>query len=461
MLNEYREYAEYTQKPTLESMSFRMKRAHLADGLSGVARAMTIVARYWLFEDGLFEDNNEKWKVKEILKLWCGFSDELPETLTKEGEKQAKEIAGWFPKYVLLLLRHDLVEAKHRSEKTIEKQNELLQIINQDYSDLPISKVVSVLNDEKKKRTSNKAVKKRLLSLLEQEGIDSISQAKHSVQNKITECKKDINMFEKLIRSVALDTIMGIGSVEDALNQLKMVLKVFDENFPLERDHCSRRLVVSFLSIIEELKKKEKQWDRKIFNKGVYNYELQNEDNDFKAVTFSFIIADALNMGKLRNMTLSAKKEIKADIFKETEQKLKPIAKGEADIIEHLVAAYLINMLNDSSNTSLYFGGEEETSFVTLVKKDISNWWQGTSSAKKIIPSFLKDFYYLPNCNCPDEKEQLFESKSIHNVAKIKVNQNYLNDLKIRLDSSGNDVFEDCYRYNDEGSGRYLICEKI
>ena len=91
MLDEKREYEEYTLPPAPDSPR-RLKHCTLGEGgFSGVRRAMTVTARGALFAGGKrVPDAADVERARRALRRWCGF---LPE----EGE-------GWLPRYYEQLL---------------------------------------------------------------------------------------------------------------------------------------------------------------------------------------------------------------------------------------------------------------------------------------------------------------------------------------------------------------------
>ena len=125
MLDEWKEYEEYTfdlsQKPF--ACSLRLKNVTLQKGLSGISRAMTVVARHGLFEEipeepafpGGFQsarivsadafgerpEEEQKGRIryaKDCVRLWCGDSLEIVPC----SAEQVK-LKDWLPRYLTVL----------------------------------------------------------------------------------------------------------------------------------------------------------------------------------------------------------------------------------------------------------------------------------------------------------------------------------------------------------------------
>ena len=81
LLNEIGEYEQYTLsiEELLSCKNRRLERYNLIkNALSGLERAMTIIARHFIF--GTSVGFNE-FELREILKAWCGFKHEAKTTL--------------------------------------------------------------------------------------------------------------------------------------------------------------------------------------------------------------------------------------------------------------------------------------------------------------------------------------------------------------------------------------------
>ena len=97
MLNEIGEYEQYTLSPEelLACKNRRLKRYTLIkQDFGGLERAMTIIARHFIFDTPIGFNENE---LREILKAWCGFKHEAETTLPEHFE-------GWLNNYISRVL---------------------------------------------------------------------------------------------------------------------------------------------------------------------------------------------------------------------------------------------------------------------------------------------------------------------------------------------------------------------
>ena len=97
MLDEKKELAEYICK-TESGMTKRLTYMNLTNKLSGIRRALVIIAGYAFFERKL-----DKNSVTDALNAWCGFETD---TMRASAEKDAEffgSISGWLPCYINLM----------------------------------------------------------------------------------------------------------------------------------------------------------------------------------------------------------------------------------------------------------------------------------------------------------------------------------------------------------------------
>ena len=93
MLNEIGEYEQYTLSPQQidDSRNLRLKYMTLIKrNFSGLERALTTLARHFIFDTPVGSDENE---LREILKAWCGFASKAKTTLPEHFK-------GWLDKYI-------------------------------------------------------------------------------------------------------------------------------------------------------------------------------------------------------------------------------------------------------------------------------------------------------------------------------------------------------------------------
>lgn len=101
MLNELREYEQYTFPVKSGIEEKRLKHKPLCNGLSGITRAMTVIARKCYFS-GKCEKN--VFLTKNTLRVWCG---------DPKGEQELTEPEisyGWLPEYIVNVLGKEKME---------------------------------------------------------------------------------------------------------------------------------------------------------------------------------------------------------------------------------------------------------------------------------------------------------------------------------------------------------------
>ena len=117
MLDERIELAEYIC--TIEAkMPKRLTYMNIINGLSGVPRALKILARYAVFD---LELNRQQ--TTDLLNSWCGFETETMESSKEANPEFFKKVENWLPNYLEHLGKSD-EKYKEGIEKT---KNDLLK----------------------------------------------------------------------------------------------------------------------------------------------------------------------------------------------------------------------------------------------------------------------------------------------------------------------------------------------
>ena len=101
MLNERIELAEYTCD-IKDEMPQRLTYLNITNGLSGVPRALKVLARYALFDLSL---NNIQ--TVDLLNLWCGFETETMNDSRKANPEFFEKVNWWLPNYLEFLAISD------------------------------------------------------------------------------------------------------------------------------------------------------------------------------------------------------------------------------------------------------------------------------------------------------------------------------------------------------------------
>ncbi len=94
MLNEKLEYKQYTK----ETGTLRLGSRSLSNGLGGYVRALTTVARHFLFANGENPIDNIESTI-ECLKAWLGF-DYNESKINKSAKNEINDIKNYLPHYI-------------------------------------------------------------------------------------------------------------------------------------------------------------------------------------------------------------------------------------------------------------------------------------------------------------------------------------------------------------------------
>lgn len=333
MLDEIREYDEYTlpMEHFIDENRRRLKYASFVkDGLSGMERAMTIIARRHLFGDGESLPAHSADECREVLKAWCGFGFE-------KAIPAAAALAGWAPRY----LRHIfLKEALDRVHETAEELPE----------------------------TGGKFLT-ALTSISPDDPLESLRGKEAAIDSLIHEARgQNVNITY--------------------LTRIKYCIKA-----------------------LTELRGKASYYAKSLFD--VEN-AAPKRDNDYKSISYDKIIADAYELGPLRQRYLvyEGAHPLSSQIRKRTKRRLdgKNLLENEQDVVLKLTAAYLLQQYGSNR-------------YAVVNKVEIANWL----TAKDYKMEHLEDFLLAPSL------EPLFETpKSIGgNVKKIGLHPDWIKRFQI------------------------------
>ena len=116
MLNEKIEFAEYTCR-IKAGMPQRLTYLNITNGLSGVPRALKVIARYALFDLKMSNAG-----TIDLLNAWCGFHTDTMDETRSVYEDIFKQIENWLPRYMDYLIEAD---ESHRAH--VEKMKKELE----------------------------------------------------------------------------------------------------------------------------------------------------------------------------------------------------------------------------------------------------------------------------------------------------------------------------------------------
>jgi len=152
LLNERIELAEYTCA-IQEGMPQRLTYLNITNGLSGVPRALKVLARYALFDLKL----NYK-QTADLLNLWCGFETDTMNDSKAANPEFFEKVKNWLPNYLDFLA---VLDEAHRDG--IEKAKKDLENRKREWNTFS-------LDDEGDKNTENKISFLKILSDAHHEG---------------------------------------------------------------------------------------------------------------------------------------------------------------------------------------------------------------------------------------------------------------------------------------------------
>ena len=183
MLNEIVELEEYICNIE-PGMPQRLTYLNVTNGLSGVPRALKILARHALFELKL-----ERELTIDYLNLWCGFETETMEESRKAKPEAFNKVENWLPNY----LNH-LGELDEKYKESIEKTKKDLLKRKREWNTFS-------LDDKGDKNTENKISFQKILA-------DAYHEGKLQVRYLVVEADPFLHV-----------------SVKDNVNQRKFLLK--------------------------------------------------------------------------------------------------------------------------------------------------------------------------------------------------------------------------------------------
>ena len=370
MLDERLEYTQYSHMSFEDfsedkvkgknKLNCRLKYGTLiADKCSGLDRAMTTVARYYIYDmcDGKFNAGD----TKEFLKSWCGFRYDA-------NVMGTDSLNHWLIKYIInvfLYRRLDKLELASMELGLNDDQNEQFRQMK-DY-------------------------------------IQSCSRENHY------DLRCLVDIYDKTIREIV-----------DSLLAEKKIKEGNTKNLSSEISIKLKECLIQINKICEFLSKwnlKAAQFGQELFS--AICSPAVNALNDYRKITYDRIIANALELGKLKTYYLVCNENIDpfSDIIRATvpnskkadknSLRIMKLSDADRDCILKMTAAYLLGRKNDNQE------------WVAINQIDMVNWLTTTKFN-------IKKYYITHN----KDDIPIFDSivigneatKGTHgNVAKIKI----------------------------------------
>ena len=393
MLNEILEFEQYTKKPVTEGKGRLKYVTLLKEKLAGIERAMTVIARHYIFDGQPGNEFNEEKeeKVREILKAWCGFN-----STAVVDEKD------WLKNYIKEVFLEAAVKRCKETIKnaTIEEgeRKKMLDLLNIDnlLADIPLFK-----SEEKTEKD-------------DAPGITNTNNNKNkriSIRN-VEELKRLLKNYAELNKNTSND----INMIHFAIQALY------------------------FLSF------KNQAFSHKLFYP-----ETTKTDNDLKAITYERIIANALELGELKNYCLVCEKDLFEEglVSKKTPKKQnttpihpedgskkdKDSHKHARDLILKITASYLLQK-KYTEQEHVYFNQADIKNWLVLEKVEIG------SKALSVF-RFGKEKDPTP----------IFTVTTIaNNVTKIKAHPEWIKNFWLVEAKNVNNLMPGRIYYEDQGA---------
>ena len=401
MLDEIKEFEQYTfdlndektYAAPLKKSDCRLKKTPLIKDFSGITRALTIIARYYMFNknnSNVFNVKDVDY-IKEVLRAWCGFQ-------TKE---YIPEIDGWLNLYIRKAAFYNpaktCVEEFIKTKVTL--QNQLSEYENKKAE---IKKQRPKLGD----KNLALAVKEKYPELIDAIIFDKLEKIfPETVLKK--ENNEDFPIKEKA-EAIALKTTMS--ELEKKKEKLSEIEKEIEKNYKVTLSKLDNlknltTRITDVMKIIDVLIKLSNK--AKYYNKSFYCSNFKNKPYDLNTITLDRIIANAFTMGPLEQYYLvcdgnpfesitvkkntteanTRNKKKKTKNADANEMHLLDPGNNDKDLILKATASYLLQKR---------FTDQE---YVVFNKTDLANWmWQ-----KGKADNFNLFMYKLDTGNSPND----------------------------------------------------------
>ena len=378
MLDEIKEFEQYTFNLNDKKLSMplkktdcRLNKTPLIKDFSGVTRALTIIARYYMYN----KDNNDVFSakdtchIKEVLRAWCGFAT----------QESIPELDGWLNLYIRKAAFYSpakaCIEEFIKTKKALESQ----------LHDYEIKKAeIKKLRPRLGEKNLILAVQEKYPELTEAIIFDSLEKI-FPETTKRKENNKDCSIREKAEVLALKTTISELAEKKERLAEVKKQYKDVPAKSENLKNLTTRIAgVKKIIDVLIKLKNKARY-----YNRSFYNSDVKAAPYDLNTITLDRIIANAFTIGKLeqyylvcdcnpfeattvkKNTTESnTKKKKKAKNTNEDEEHLLNLLNSDKDLILKATACYLLQKRFTDQK------------YVVLNKTDLANWMWEKRSAK-------------------------------------------------------------------------------
>ena len=399
MLNEIRELEQYTYSTDAGVSVKRLKHKTLCNDLSGISRAMTIVARKSFFDDHVSRTNKCADKIDSNridhaindLRVWCGD----PKGKTEQASAWIEP--GWLPEYI-----------------------------------------VKILGEEKAAAFEH--------YLTSEPGLD------------LSPCYREVcDLFHEIHKNFSIEVFLISKQRKEMMDKVKRV-RLFCKELGVDEKQrkASSTKYAQVFRILTALNTLSGRYGSSGFNKKMFDLNPDRpEKNDYKKITYEKVIANAITAGPLRQYYLVCERDDFSGIS-HTSAKTKTYpfegrkvkngdwsapTKTKADLIMKMVSAFLLEQESRDAE-ELYSG------FVPVNLSDILNWLAG-SMGKDMLGSF--EF----------EGRPLFTISSIDNVASTGIDRYWMESCGWKVVPEGElDAYlcghPGAVYFSDFGAGQFM-----
>ena len=178
MLNEWIELQQYTFDLSCwdpDEIKPRLNYRNICNKLSGMERAMTVVARYGYYHAAPSLPTGERLELaRELLKSWCGASEDCPAGF--------EHLRCWLPRYIETVL----VAPRQQSGESVARLEAALEDLSRKKTEFSKKLLVSYISDDEASRWVNDYKK------LTYDGLLAAAIEQGPLRNRLLVCKSDL-----------------------------------------------------------------------------------------------------------------------------------------------------------------------------------------------------------------------------------------------------------------------------
>lgn len=171
MLNEWIELQQYTFDLESGTCKPRLNYRNICNKLSGMERAMTVVARFGYYHAGAQEPIAF---TRQLLKTWCGASEDCPSGF--------EQLRCWLPRYIEKVL----IAPRQASGTSVSRLEAALEDLSKKKTEFGKKLMIPYISDEEASRWVNDYKK------ITYDGILAAAIEQGPLQNRLLVCRSDL-----------------------------------------------------------------------------------------------------------------------------------------------------------------------------------------------------------------------------------------------------------------------------